>query len=49
MKNKIEYRIAIRAIDGNSMFLFTDEADLTNFIWDIEDHVLDMALSVVEK
>ena len=42
---KTIYYIAIKAIDGTEIFGFEDEADLTNFIWDIQDHVLSMALT----
>lgn len=42
---KTKYFIAVEAIDGTQLFCFEDEADLMNFIMDIEDHVLSMALA----
>lgn len=49
MENKTVYIINVEAIDGIETFGFTDEADLLNFIWDIEDHVLNMSLAYVEN
>ena len=45
---KVTYYILIDAKDGNTGFSFTDEADLVNFIWDIEDHVFNMAIGYEE-
>jgi hypothetical protein len=48
MRNKPTYYIRVLAVDGDEIFAFTDEADLTNFIMDIEDHVITMCLSYLE-
>jgi uncharacterized protein (UPF0264 family) len=45
---KTIYHIAVKTIDGTEIFSFMDEADLVNFIWDIEDNVLGMALAYDE-
>lgn len=42
------YLLAIRCSDGNQIIGFTDEADLMNFIMDIENNVGGMALSYIE-
>jgi len=48
MKNKITYVLAVETFDGEAVFGFEDPADITNFIWDIEDHVVNMALAIEE-
>jgi len=45
-KVKTTYFLAIKASDGNCIISFTDEANLMNFMMDVEDHVLGMALAV---
>ena len=47
-KTKTYYHLAVLCVDGTEIITFTDEADLTNFIWDIQDHVISMALSCEE-
>jgi hypothetical protein len=40
------YIIAVRCVDGGEVFGFTDPVDATNFIMDIQDHVLEMAMAI---
>lgn len=40
------YLIAVECIDGTEIIGFKDPADLTNFIMDIQDNVLGMALAI---
>lgn len=44
----MKYYILVEAINGADVFCFTDEADLMNFIWDVEDHVLNMSLAYMK-
>lgn len=46
---KIIYVIAVSATDGTEFIGFGCPADLTNFIMDIQDNVLGMALTVLEE
>jgi hypothetical protein len=43
------YILAVECVDGNEVFGFTDPADMTNFIMDIQDYVFGMALAVEER
>ena len=44
----INYFVHVKCFDGNEIFCFTDEADLMNFIMDIENNVGGMSLSYSE-
>ena len=46
---KITYIIAFKAIDGSDLVSFTSWSDAVNFIIDIQDHVLNMAITIEEK
>lgn len=42
----VTYIIAVQCIDGNEIFGFTAWDDALNFIMDIQDHVLGMAMAI---
>lgn len=49
MRDNTVYLLAVECRDGNEIFGFRDEADLCNFIMDIENNVGKMALAVATE